>query len=205
MRVGKLSSTAAPDEADGGQLRISRFLGEGGAATADALGGGGGARAVDASEIDESVLAELPLEVQREVRAEIAAARAPPPQPPRGRRQTPRRCAGAGRWAARGGARRRRAAAPLAAFIGNGGANGGGASGGASNPMAGVRSRGRTGPLAGGARSGGGGGGPTAVPRESHDDALSRLLAMGFGRAAGEAVLAAAGGDAQRAVEALLQ
>ena len=90
---------------------------------------------------------------------------------------------------------------------GNGGANGGGASGGASNPMAeAFRSRGRTGPLAGGARSGGGGGGPTAVvPRESHDDALSRLLAMGFGRAAGEAALAAAGGDAQRAVEALLQ
>ena len=88
---------------------------------------------------------------------------------------------------------------------GNGGANGAGASGGASNPMAeAFRSRGRTGPLAGGARSGGGGGGPTAVvPRESHDDALSRLLAMGFGRAAGEAALAAADGDAQRAVEAL--
>ena len=61
-------------------------------------------------------------------------------------------------------------------------------------------------PPAVGARSGGGVGGPAAVvPRESHDDALSRLLAMGFGRAAGEAALAAAGGDAQRAVEALLQ
>ena len=62
----------------------------------------------------------------------------------------------------------------------------------------GVRSHRRD--LAAGNRS------PTAVvPRESHDDALSRLLAMGFGRAAGEAALAAACGDAQRAVEALLQ
>ena len=111
MRVGKLSSTAAPDEADGGQLRISRFLGEGGAAAADALGGGGGARArFDASEIDESVLAELPLEVQREVRAEIAAARAPPPQP-RGRRRrqapsaAPRRRVGGGRRSATAAAR----------------------------------------------------------------------------------------------------
>ena len=157
----------------------------------------------DASEIDESVLAELPLEVQREVRAEIAAARAPPraadakrpaaaPVPAGGRRAAKRHGGGAQQ-------------PTLAAFVsGNGGANG---SGGASNPMAeAFRSRGRTGPLAGGARSGGGGGGPTAVvPRESHDDALSRLLAMGFGRAAGEAALAAAGGDAQRAVEALLQ
>ena len=209
VRVGKLSSTAAPDEADGGQLRISRFLGEGGAAAADALGGGGGTRArFDASEIDESVLAELPLEVQREVRAEIAAARAPPPQPPRAadaKRPAAAPAPAGGRRAAKrhaGGAQQ----PTLAAFVsGNGGANGGGASGGASNPMAeAFRSRGRTGPLAGGARSGGGG--PVAAaPRESHDDALSRLLAMGFGRAAGEAALAAAGGDAQRAVEALLQ
>ena len=164
----------------------------------------------DASEIDESVLAELAdrgaARGARRDRRRPSAAAAAAARVPR-RRQAPRRRAGAGGWAAGGEApRRRRAAAALAAFVsGDGGANGG-ARAAARQARWRKRSVERANRRAGGrralgkrrARSDGG-----RVPRESHDDALSRLLAMGFGRAAGEAALAAAGGDAQRAAEAL--
>ena len=210
VRVGKLSSTAAPDEADGGQLQSRAFSAR--AARRPPTRWAAAARArFDASEIDESSSRSSARGAARGARRDRHRPSAAAAAAARGRRR-PRRPAAApapagGRQAAkRHGSDAQRPT--LAAFVSSsGGAGGGGASGGASGPMAeAFRSRERTGPLAAGARSRGGGGGPTAVvPRESHDDALSRLLARGFGRAAGEAALAAAGGDAQRAVEALLQ
>ena len=44
---------------------------------------------------------------------------------------------------------------------------------------------------------------PPAAPRPP-DGGLDRILEMGFGRARAEAALAAAGGDAARAIETLL-
>ena len=167
VRVGKLSSTAAPTRgrrpASGESRARCRARRGRPSVAADALGGKVRRRArarFDASEIDEPVLARAPARgaARREVRAEIAAAAssAAAAAAARGgrRRSGPRARAGAASgWAAGGEApRRRRKQQPtLAAFVsGNGGANGGGASGWrARNPMAeAFRSRGRTGPLA---------------------------------------------------------